>query len=147
MIEVLMRLLTLRILLALVLGAALLYGCGAAPEAACQEQVRAYTQQLSPLTAQWGTAVQRASSSPRSNLSPAIASMRAIRQQTDGVSVPECAKNAQSLLTRSMDMQIQGFQDTMAGKPSTTVQQEFSNAAQLFADFEHEIRRLAGANL
>jgi hypothetical protein len=35
----------------------------------------------------------------------------------------------------------------MAGKPSTTVQQEFSNAAQLFADFEHEIRRLAGANL
>jgi hypothetical protein len=135
-----------RFLLALAIGAALLGGCGATATT-CQDQVRAYTQQINPLTAEWGTAVQRASSAPNSGLAPAIDSMRAIRQRTDSVAIPECAKSAHGMLTSSMDMQIQGFQDTLANKPPATVQQEFSGAAQLFANFEAEIRRLAGANL
>jgi hypothetical protein len=133
------------ITLVLLLGAGLLAGCGAGSQAACQEQVRAYTQQINPLTADWGAAVQRANAAPRADLPPAIASMQAIRQRTDGVAVPECANKAHGLLTSSMDMQLQGFRDTLENKPTTTVQQEFSNAAQAFANFENEIRRLAGA--
>jgi hypothetical protein len=135
-----------RFILALAVGAALLSGCGGAATT-CQDQVRAYTRQIDPLTAEWGTAVQRASSAPRAGLSPAIDDMRAIRRRTDGVAIPECAKSAHGMLISSMDMQIQGFQDTLADKPPAAVQQEFSNAAQLFANFEAEIRRLAGANL
>jgi hypothetical protein len=133
-----------RLILALVVGAALLAGCGTTAQAACQEQVRAYTQQINPIAAEWSAATQRASGSPRSSLAPEIDSLRGIRRRTDGVAVPECAKSAHSLLTQSMDMQIQGFQDTLADKPVTTVRQEFSDAAQAFANFEAEIRRLAG---
>jgi len=122
----------------------LLAGCGASLQAACQEQARAYAQQVNPITAEWGAAVQRASSAPPTGLAPAIEGMQAIRQRVDGVATPDCVKNAQSLLTRSMDMQIQGFRDTLANKPTTTVQQEFSDAARAFADFEAELRRLAG---
>lgn len=132
-------------LLALLLGASLLASCGGGSQAACQEQVRAYTQQINPLTAEWGAAVQRANAAARTDLPPEIASMQTIRQRTDSVAVPECASKAHGLLTSSMDMQLQGFRDTLDNKPTTTVQQEFSNAAQAFANFESEIRRLAGA--
>src|SRR5262245_5458133 len=132
------------IVLACVIGTALLAGCGADPQAACQEQVRAYTQQVNPITAEWAAAVQRATSVPQADLPPAIANMQAIRQRTDGVAVPECARNAQSLLTRSMDMQLQGFRDTLDAKPPSIIQQEFASAAQTFGNFEAEIRRLAG---
>jgi hypothetical protein len=133
-----------RLILALAFGASLLAGCGASQQTACQEQVRAYTQQINPITAEWGAAVQQATSAPPASLAPAIDGMQAIRQRTDGVTVPDCAKDAHSLLTRSMDMQLQGFRDTLANKPTTTVRQEFSDAAQAFADFEAALRRLAG---
>jgi hypothetical protein len=131
--------------LAQILWAALLAGCGSGNQAACQEQVRAYTQQINPITTEWGAAVQRANAAPPADLSPAIASMQEIRRRTDSITVPECANNAHGLLTRSMDMQLQGFRDTLDNKPTTTVKQEFSDAAQAFANFEAEIRRLAGA--
>jgi hypothetical protein len=134
------------LMLVLVAAAMLLVGCGGT-QTACQEQVRAYSQQINPITTEWGATVQRASAAPQADLPPAIASMQTIRQRTDGIAVPECAKSAHGMLTQSMDMQLQGFRDTLGNKPAATVQQEFSNASQLFANFESEIRRLAGANL
>jgi hypothetical protein len=132
--------------LALIVGAALLASCRAT-ETACQEQVRAYSQQLSPITAEWGTVTQRASSAAPADLPPALDTMQALRRRTDGVAVPECAKSAHGMLTQSMDMQLQGFRDTMDNKPAAAIQQEFSTAAQLFASFENELRRLASPNL
>jgi hypothetical protein len=134
-----------RLILALAVGAALLVGCGSSPQAACQEQVKTYAQQINPITAEWNDATKRAGSAPPANLAPAIDGLQAIRQRTDGVTVPECAKGAHGILTRSMDMEIQGFKDTLAQKPATTVQQEFSDAAKAFGDFQAEILRLAGA--
>jgi hypothetical protein len=134
-----------RLILALTVGAALLAGCGSSPQAACQEQVKTYAQQINPITSEWNDATRRAGSAPRENLAPAIGGLQAIRQRTDGVAVPDCAKSAHGILTRSMDMEIQGFKDTLAQKPSTTVQQEFSDAAKAFGDFQAEILRLAGA--
>jgi hypothetical protein len=144
-IEATMRSFTCWFALTIFIGAALLSGCGTSAQAACQQQVQAYTQQINPITAEWGSTIQRASSAPRDGLPPAIDSMQAIRQRADSVTIPDCAKSAHGMLTQSMDMQIQGFRDTLANKPSATVQQEFSNAAQAFANFEAEIRRLAGA--
>ncbi len=134
-----------RIGLALIVGAALLAGCGSSPQAACQEQVKSYAQQINPITTEWGEATKRAGSASGATLAPEIDGLQAIRQRTDGVTVPECARDAHGLLTRSMDMEIQGFRDTMAQKPATTVQQEFSDAAKAFGDFQAEILRLSGA--
>lgn len=132
--------------LTLMIGTALLAGCGGT-QTACQEQVKAYAQQINPITAEWGTVIQQANAAPRADLPPAISNMQTIRGRVDGIAVPECAKNAHGMLTQSMDMQIQGYRDTLDDKPADTVKQEFSGATQLFANFEAEIRRLAGANL
>jgi hypothetical protein len=137
---------SLRLFMLALIASAVLAGCGGT-QTACQEQVKAYTQQIDPITAQWGTATQRANAAAPADLPPAIAAMQTIRGQVDGIAVPDCVKNAHGLLTRSMDMQLQGYRDTLDGKPAATVQQEFSSASQLFANFESEIRRLAGANL
>jgi len=139
-----MRSASYKLILAVAIGAGLLAGCGGA-QAACQEQVRAYSQQIDPITAQWGTATQRADNAPPAGLAPEIENLQAIRRQADSVVAPDCARDAHSMLTQSMDMQIRGYQDTLANKPTTTVRQEFSDAARAFANFESEIRRLAGA--
>jgi hypothetical protein len=133
----------MRYIWGLLLLALVLMGCGVPGAATCQDQLKPYAQQISPIVTEWQDAIKLASSTPRGSLSPQIASLQAIRRKTDAVTPPDCAKAPHAQLVKGMDLGIQGFLDFLAQKPQATVNQEFTDAGAAIAAFNTQLANLS----